>query len=113
MRAGVDDVIEPFFTGRGVPSAGTSSLKDSDFSTIRRVFSEGVLDVFDSFSGVKSGGKSHGDSESGFRSQDVTSSGSGGKTINTSNNESGSPDSIMKEMNIKIENLMRTCSSSK
>ncbi len=94
LRALVDDIIEPFFTGRGVPATGTSSLKDSDFSTIRRVFSEGLLDEFDSVLGVKSGGKSHGDSERSFRSQDVTSGGSGGKTIDTCNNESRSPDSI-------------------
>jgi len=94
LRRSVDDIIEPFLTGRGVPSTGTSSLKDSDFSTIRRIFSEGLLDEFDSLSGVKSGGKSHGDSERGFRSQDVTSGGSRREAINTSNNESRSPDSI-------------------
>jgi len=104
LRSSVDNLIEPLFTGRRVPATGTSSLKDGDFSTIRRVFSDSLLDEFNSLSGIKSRGKSHGDSERGFRSQDVTSSGSGGKAIDTSNNNSRSPDSVQIAFEFRVIN---------
>lgn len=94
LRSVSEEVIKIFLVWWGIPTTGVHSLKKSDFSAIWWVLSEKLSDNISSVLTLKGRRKSHGDSEGSFRSQDVSGNVCGGKAIDTSNNESRSPDSV-------------------